>query len=203
MNDRERIVTEWLARAEHFWILSRVAVHEFGFLFPGMHLHALALELMLKSAILTLDPAGAAYSDLTRRTFREGHDIMQLIERWNGLCPERQITKRINGLLGWEESGCGLELFERSFEALSKYTNPDMISRYFEGKLEWDAWAVDAANAVFFSVRKWVLAFLKVDRDPIDAALEGNCGRTEGAAWLSRALRKSNMALPLEHRLIA
>lgn len=61
---------------------------------------------------------------------------------------------------------------------------------------------MDAANVVFFAVRKWVLEFLEVDLDQIDSALEGCCGRSEHAAWLSRAVRKSNMGLPPREQII-
>lgn len=164
MSDRNHIVLEWLARAEQFWILSRVGVHEFGFLFPGMHLHALAVEMMLKAAILTIDPAGSSYSTVSVRTFPERHHIMKLIKRWNALNPPKRISQKLDGILGWNDSGSELLLSERSFEALAKYTEQEMVGRYFEGSLQWNAWAVDAANVVF-TLRRCVLDYLEVDHD--------------------------------------
>jgi hypothetical protein len=201
-DDREEIVQEWLARAEQFWISSRVAEHEFGHLFPALHLHALALEMMLKTAILSLDPAGCSWATFnSRRIFPEGHHVVRLVQRWNSLHPRKKITERNDGLIGWEDMENELFLSEHSFAALEKYTDLKMVGRYFEGQLEWSTWAVDAANIVFFALRKEVKTFLKVDHDFIDSALNGTCGRSKDAMWLRRAMRKSNVALPIHERI--
>lgn len=202
ISDREHIVRVWLNRAEHFWILSRVGVHEFEFEFPALHLHALAVELVLKTAILSVDPAGATYHTVNRRTFPEGHDVIKLIARWNCVCSAHKIISKGDKKIGWEEKEGELCFSEKSFEALSKYNDQNMVSRYFQGQLTWNAWAIDAGNEVFFYLRRYLLRFLNIGRDCIDSAVEGSCGRTKSAAWLSRALRKSNMSLPLEQRLI-
>jgi hypothetical protein len=201
-NDREEIVLEWLARAEQFWISSRVAQHEFGHLFPALHIHALALEMMLKTAILSLDPADLSWATFNcRRIFTEGHNIVRLVQRWNSVHPRKKITKRDDGLIGWEDTEEELFLSEHSFAALGKYSDLKMVGRYFEGQLEWNTWAVDAANVVFFALRNEVKTFLKVDHDFIDSALDGSCGQSNDAAWLRRATRKSNVALPINERI--
>lgn len=66
-------------------------MHEFGFMFPAMHLHAVALELMLKTGILMHEPAGSSLRSVNVRTFPEKHNVRKLIEQWNALVPTKKI----------------------------------------------------------------------------------------------------------------
>ena len=134
-NDREEIVMEWLARAEHFWILSRVGEHELTQMFCAIHIHALAVELMIKTAILTLDPAANSWTGFdSRRIFPEGHRVVRLIDRWNKLSPKAKIVMSKDNMLGWNATGDGLILSEHSFRRFEKYEDPEMVGRYFEGR---------------------------------------------------------------------
>lgn len=203
-DDRKEIVAQWFFRAQRFWILSRVGDHEFHFDSCAWHIHALALEVIIKAAILTKEPRAATWAGFNSRDiFRDGHNVIRLLLKWNALAPEHAITPKSHPLLHTAYSSDKKEFVPTpdSFGSLGMYLKTEMVGRYSEGVLMWSAHAIDAANLVFFRLREYLREFLDIDEDAIDRAMVGNAGRAKGAEWLSRAVRKSNAGLPLESRM--
>ena len=200
-DDRKEIVLGWFMRAEQFWILARVGEHDFHFDSCAWHIHALAVEMMIKTAILTVDPrAGSWKTFKSHDIFKEKHDVVRLLHRWNRADPEHAILPESVWCLHSVFSDDGKTLVESpdSFGYLGMYLSSEMIGRYNDGVLKWDRAAFQAANIVFFRLRNYIKQFLQFDMDVIDRAINGCAGRTEKAQWLSRAVRKSNPGLPSE-----
>lgn len=204
-DERKEIVLHWFVDAQRYWILSRVAEHELNLDSCAWHTHSLALELIIKAAILTIEPRSGTWASFNSRAIfrRDQHDVVRLLRTWNKLAPPNHAINAdvpcLHDIYSSEEKR--FVAAPDSFGSLSSYQKKEMTGRYSEGVLIFDTIAVDAANTVFFRLRAYLRAFLDVEEDAIDHAIRGNVGRSRRAEWLSRAVRKNNVGLPMDLRV--
>lgn len=194
----------WFVDAQRYWILSRVAEHELNLDSCAWHTHSVALELIIKAAILTREPRSGTWASFNSRAIfrRDQHDVVRLLKTWNKLAPKHAINADepyLHDIYSSEEKR--FIAAPESFGSLSTYQKKEMTGRYSEGVLLFDTNAVDAANTVFFRLRTYLRAFLNVEEDAIDRAMRGTAGRSQSAEWLLRAVRKNNVGLSIDFRV--